>query len=65
MGKKKDPKDKMVFFGITINPKLLKQLNQFAKENNYSASFVIREALKLYFNQQYYNEPDGILRGRK
>jgi len=65
MGKRKDPKDKMVFFGITINPKLLKQLNQYAKDNGYSVSFIIREALKSYLPLKYYNDSKGILRGRK
>ena len=65
MAKKKNPKDKMIFLGITINPTLLERLNRYAKDNDYSVSFIIREALKKYLPMEYYNDSKGILRKKK
>ena len=65
MAKKKDPKDKKMFLGITIDQPLLKRLNQYAKANGYSVSFIIREALKSYLPLKYYNDSKGILRELK
>ena len=65
MAKKKNPKDKMVFLGITIDQPLLERLNRYAKIQEISVSLTIRQALKKFLPVEYYNDSDGILREGK
>ena len=57
--------DKMISLGVSINPVLSERLDRYAKDNGYSVSFTIREALKAYLPMKYYNDSKGILREGK
>jgi len=65
--------ERMIVRGFSVDRKLSESLDEYAKGQDRSASWVIRKALKLFLPayqtikepSKYYNDSKGILRGKK